>query len=142
LRIRNSSSHPGAVETATGRWIPIQELRSKIHQTVTSINTGCCTPRTRDVNQLTVIAPNAHLSWRKASSSTADGECVEVARAQDVIAIRDSKNPDGPMLCFAMDQWKKFLAVAKDGRMRFAGISVEFGGAEAVENQTLYILTA
>jgi hypothetical protein len=89
---------------------------------------------------LTAIAPDAHLSWRKASFSTADGQCVEVARAQDLIAIRDSKNPDGPMLRFTMDQWKKFLAVVKDRRMRIAAISVEFGEAKDVENQNSYIL--
>lgn len=141
MRIRNSSSHPGSVEPLPGVGYRYRNYDLRFIR-LWHINTGCCTPRTRDVNQLTVIAPNAHLSWRKASFSTADGECVEVARARDVIAIRDSKNPDGPMLCFAMDQWEKFLAAAKDGRMRFAGISVEFGETEVAENQTLYIITA
>lgn len=38
-------------------------------------------------------------SWRKSSKSQAAGNCVEVRG--DLAAIRDSKNPDGPVL--AMD---------------------------------------
>ncbi|TDB85443.1 DUF397 domain-containing protein [Actinomadura sp. KC216] len=38
-------------------------------------------------------------TWRKASRSTSNGgACVEVARVDNTIAIRDSKNPNGPKL--------------------------------------------
>jgi len=38
-------------------------------------------------------------TWRKAShSSNNGGDCVEVARISNTIAIRDSKNPQGPKL--------------------------------------------
>ncbi|GAA2762152.1 DUF397 domain-containing protein [Streptomyces paradoxus] len=37
--------------------------------------------------------------WRKSSySGDQGGDCVEVAEGSAVIAIRDSKNPAGPML--------------------------------------------
>jgi hypothetical protein len=36
------------------------------------------------------------VSWRKASFSSNGSSCVEVS--QDLAAIRDSKNPDGPTL--------------------------------------------
>ncbi|RKS72123.1 uncharacterized protein DUF397 [Actinomadura pelletieri DSM 43383] len=37
--------------------------------------------------------------WRKSShSSNNGGDCVELARIDDTIAIRDSKNPHGPKL--------------------------------------------
>lgn len=34
--------------------------------------------------------------WRKSRRSTQSNSCVEVSRARS--AVRDSKNPDGPML--------------------------------------------
>ncbi|ROO63059.1 uncharacterized protein DUF397 [Micromonospora sp. Llam0] len=45
--------------------------------------------------------------WRKSSRSD-DGNCVEVAHTIDTVLIRDSKNPDGPMLRFGPQQWHSF----------------------------------
>ncbi|WP_433230202.1 DUF397 domain-containing protein [Actinomadura formosensis] len=40
-------------------------------------------------------------SWRKSSrSDSSGGNCVEVGRGVSVVAVRDSKDPDGPMLTF------------------------------------------
>jgi hypothetical protein len=40
-----------------------------------------------------------NLKWRKAScSGSTGGQCVEVAALPDGIALRDSKDPDGPKL--------------------------------------------
>ncbi|MDK1473848.1 DUF397 domain-containing protein [Streptomyces sp. 549] len=37
--------------------------------------------------------------WRKSSYSGSEGgDCVEVATCPDAVHIRDSKNPDGPVL--------------------------------------------
>jgi Domain of unknown function (DUF397) len=37
--------------------------------------------------------------WRKASRSTENGgNCVEVAAVSEVVAVRDSKDPDGAKL--------------------------------------------
>ncbi|WP_369778903.1 DUF397 domain-containing protein [Streptomyces sp. R33] len=42
-------------------------------------------------------APLGTAAWRKASySGDTGGECVEVATQPAHIAVRDSKNPDGP----------------------------------------------
>ncbi|KAB2371856.1 DUF397 domain-containing protein [Actinomadura montaniterrae] len=39
------------------------------------------------------------LSWRKSTRSLSNGgECVELADAVDAVAVRDSKDPDGPVL--------------------------------------------
>ncbi|MFB4305546.1 DUF397 domain-containing protein [Actinomadura sp. GTD37] len=39
------------------------------------------------------------LNWRKSSrSSSAGDQCVEVAGVEDAVAVRDSKDPDGPVL--------------------------------------------
>ncbi|MEU8306137.1 DUF397 domain-containing protein [Actinomadura sp. NPDC048955] len=41
----------------------------------------------------------ANLAWRKARQSLSNGgECVELAGAVGVVAVRDSKDPDGPVL--------------------------------------------
>jgi hypothetical protein len=45
---------------------------------------------------------NAH--WRKSSYSGGNGgECVEIAHVDGAIAVRDSKNPAGPLLTFRGD---------------------------------------
>jgi hypothetical protein len=50
------------------------------------------------------------VAWRKSSfSGTGTGNCVEVAVTVDAVAIRDSKNPDGPHLEFPHPHWHQFL---------------------------------
>lgn len=40
---------------------------------------------------------------------------VEVAFVGEAIAVRDSKNPDGPALIFTVAEWDAFVGGAKDG---------------------------
>jgi len=50
------------------------------------------------------------MKWRKASKSGKDGDCVEVARVDaNTVAVRDSKNPNGPVLRFTQAEWDAFL---------------------------------
>jgi hypothetical protein len=53
----------------------------------------------------------SQLNWRKASySGTNGGGCVEVATDfPGRIAVRDSKDPDGPVLTFSPGDWARFL---------------------------------
>jgi Domain of unknown function (DUF397) len=54
--------------------------------------------------------------WLKSSrSGPACDNCVEVAFVDDAIAVRDSKNPDGPTLIFTTAEWDAFVGGAKDG---------------------------
>ena len=53
--------------------------------------------------------------WRKSTKSQDNGGCVEVATFPECVAIRDAKNPDGPMLIFSNEQWNAFLIGAVAG---------------------------
>ena len=56
------------------------------------------------------------LSWRKASYSSGNGgDCIEVASAPRTVAVRDSKNLDGPKLAFNPRSWHGFIRRLKTG---------------------------
>jgi Domain of unknown function (DUF397) len=55
------------------------------------------------------------LSWRKAQTSVGNGACVEVAPSQGGVAVRDSKDPGGPVLTYTPAEWHAFLHGAKAG---------------------------
>ena len=60
-------------------------------------------------------AESVQPQWRKAQSSIANGACVEAAPMNGMVAIRDSKNPQGPMLTYTAGEWRAFLDGAKKG---------------------------
>jgi hypothetical protein len=55
-----------------------------------------------------------HARWHKSSHSSANGQCVEVAHLDQAVAIRDSKNPDGPKLIFTRHEWAVFVRGLKN----------------------------
>jgi hypothetical protein len=59
-----------------------------------------------------------HAAWRKSSRSNGNGgaNCVEVAVVGTEIGVRDSKNPEGPVLQFTPIDWESFVDGAKHGR--------------------------
>ncbi|GAA3738989.1 hypothetical protein GCM10022225_22520 [Plantactinospora mayteni] len=54
--------------------------------------------------------------WRKSTRSGGNGgACVEVAdNLSEVVAVRDSKDPTGPVLAFRPESWRTFVDLAKD----------------------------
>ena len=63
-------------------------------------------------------------AWRKSSYSGGNGgQCVEVAAltsnpdpSETMCAVRDSKDPEGPVLEFSPGQWRTFAGRVKAGR--------------------------
>jgi hypothetical protein len=48
--------------------------------------------------------------WHKSSYSGQDGNCVEVARnLPGLVAVRDSKEPDGAKLVVSPETWRAFV---------------------------------
>ncbi|QFG22074.1 DUF397 domain-containing protein [Actinomadura sp. WMMB 499] len=53
--------------------------------------------------------------WIKASRSNESGDaCVELAKLSSVVAIRDSKDPEGPMLVVSGEGFRVLAEVLKD----------------------------
>ena len=55
--------------------------------------------------------------WYKSTRSAANGACVEVARFGAAVGVRDSKDPESPVLRFTANDWQSFLATAKRGSL-------------------------
>ncbi len=61
----------------------------------------------------------ANVSWTKSSRSGVNGTCVEVAfLGGGRVALRDSKDPEGPVLRFTPGEWTAFVDGVMDGELR------------------------
>src|SRR2546430_2657068 len=55
--------------------------------------------------------------WRKSSySSGVNSSCTEVAPLEAGFAVRDSKDPAGPMVFVDSAEWRRFVASIRTGR--------------------------
>jgi hypothetical protein len=71
-------------------------------------------------------------SWHTPSHSADGSNCVEVtvtydtsgtahkAGSEKLYLMRDSKNPDGPVLAFTPAEWEAFILGVKDGEFDIA----------------------
>ncbi|QKW33820.1 DUF397 domain-containing protein [Actinomadura sp. NAK00032] len=60
----------------------------------------------------------ARTTWRKSSYSTQEGgQCVETADLEATLGIRDSTDPDGPVLHFGRDAVTELLNRIKTGEL-------------------------
>ena len=64
----------------------------------------------------------AKARWHKSSYSNGNGgACVEVAgNLRDVVAVRDSKDQEGPVLVVTSDEWEAFTAGVRGGEFDLA----------------------
>jgi hypothetical protein len=54
--------------------------------------------------------------WMKSSRSTGNGACVEVkSPATESVVVRDSKDPQGPVLTFSPEEWASFVTGVDGG---------------------------
>ncbi|GIM95281.1 DUF397 domain-containing protein [Paractinoplanes toevensis] len=58
------------------------------------------------------------VNWRK-SSKCASNACVEVAKVEGGVMVRDSKNPDHAPLKFTPEEWLAFVAGVNQGEFSF-----------------------
>ncbi|MFI1253681.1 DUF397 domain-containing protein [Streptomyces netropsis] len=57
--------------------------------------------------------------FRKSSFSNPEVECVEIAtNVPDIVAIRDAKSPEGPILHFSPGPWDVFREALVTGAVR------------------------
>ena len=52
-------------------------------------------------------------TWQRAGDE--DEAAVEVAFVDDLIGLRNSADPEGPVLVFTQAEWDAFVAGARDG---------------------------
>ena len=74
-------------------------------------------PRAASLSLMRKRQDNGHEpEWRKATYSSGNGGNCIVATADRTVAVRDSKDPDGPRLAFRVSAWQPFAAKIKGER--------------------------
>ncbi|MFJ9609855.1 DUF397 domain-containing protein [Kitasatospora sp. NPDC101176] len=53
--------------------------------------------------------------WHKSTYSGQGGNCIEAQARPMTTAVRDSKDPGGPVLLFPAEAWDSFLVGVKAG---------------------------
>ncbi|MET7935938.1 DUF397 domain-containing protein [Streptomyces sp. NPDC005322] len=62
--------------------------------------------------------PERDDDWFKSSySGPGNTECVEAAFRAGTAAVRDSKDPGGPVLSFPRGAWREFVAAVRGDRL-------------------------
>lgn len=71
--------------------------------------------------------------WVKSSLSFSNGNCIEVTELPgDAVGVRNSRDPDGPVLKFTRGEWDAFLGGARRGEFDRFGSAAGRPGADGV----------
>jgi hypothetical protein len=62
-----------------------------------------------------VAGVSTYSAWKK-SSFCGEAACVEVAVLPDLVAVRDSKREESPVLTFTPSEWEAFVSGVKQGQ--------------------------
>ncbi len=60
------------------------------------------------------LSDRLRAKWRKSASSGVNG-CVEVAFVDGSVAVRNSRDPAGPVLVFSLVEWQAFVGGVRGG---------------------------
>jgi len=82
------------------------------------------------------ISDLSRAAWRKSSHSGANGDCVEVAASPNIVAVRDSKRPDGAILVFSPAAVGNLCRRSEAGAQHLATFSAK--AAQLVPNPASY----
>ena len=81
---------------------------------------------------MSIIDSEYHgVTWRKASRSVGNGECVEISSHLGRVSIRDSKNPEGPVLSYPAKAFPSLSRHREETRFRAPGRSERLLNANA-----------
>jgi hypothetical protein len=70
-----------------------------------------------ETHDAALAAELLHADWRKSGHSNPSGNCVELARlSAGQVAVRNSRDPRGPVLICAPAEIAAFIRGAKDGQ--------------------------
>jgi hypothetical protein len=62
------------------------------------------------------VTETTGLRWRKSTQSAQNGACVELAALPDgTVGVRDSKDPNGPVLTFSRAEFRAWLHGVRAG---------------------------
>jgi hypothetical protein len=56
-----------------------------------------------------------YTEWRKSTRSGNQSNCVMVRHNDATVQVKDSKDPQGPVLTFTVDEWRAFVGGAHLG---------------------------
>jgi hypothetical protein len=59
------------------------------------------------------MAKQGIMNWRKASRSATGEQCIAVGSGNGTIAVKDTKNWDGPTLSISGTAWTSFLSTLR-----------------------------